>query len=373
MLRAAIPSRLQAQTAATRRVFSSSSRSDPLTFTSRACSYTRADACDSQSYARLLNHTPGERTPRTVVDLLLTDPPYCLLKPRSASSTATTRAERQPSTRKKLSWDASGAVQRFDSVKVYREFTHQWLSAAAPWLHPHAVVIIWTNFLGKKPICEAVQEVLPQYRKWNEMLWLKPSKPEGQKELKPVQHSILAAVSASQGLVKDDSSTRIHLSPSGYASLPPLSLVLTSPERTYRAYEVALVFGVGEWEQSSLARQNESGQQPPVQSVICPFETPNETAASSHLASSTHPNTKPSRVLLPLLSSYSSLNALVMDPFAGSSAHVLTAMRAGRRVAAMELNAHWSQQMQVQLQSRCECARRGEAATQDCMECIARP
>jgi site-specific DNA-methyltransferase (adenine-specific) len=356
------------------------------TFRSHAASYTRGDAGDTQSYTRLFHASGAGATPRRVVDLLLTDPPYCLLTPRAtaggaATAAAATRAERQPSTRKKLSWDASGAVQRFDSVKAYREFTLRWLSAAAPWLHDDAVVIIWTNFLGKQPICEAMQQVLPQYRRWNEMLWLKPSKPEGKRaEAKSIQHSIAPLAPSASTIpnpIEDATAAHVHLSPQGHASLPPLALSLTSPEQTYRAYEVALVFGVGDWQQSNFAYEQQAGggQLPPVQSVLCPFEMPSESTptSSSRVASSTHPNAKPARVLLPLLSAYSKLDSLVLDPFAGSSAHVLTAMRAGRRVAAMELNAHWAQRMEEQIRARCECARTGEALKPDCMKCIERP
>lgn len=234
-------------------------------------------------------------------------------------------------------------------------------------------------------IQEAMGDVLPGYRQWNELVWLKPSRPEETREKKAtIQHSITpppppSPPSASASSATSDSS--IRLSPSGRATLPPLaSLSLTSPEQLYRAYEVALVFGPGEWRDSSWAKESPGQEQ--VQSVVCPFEESDSLHDHhdevSRLAASTHPNAKPPRVLLPLLSSYSRLGSLVLDPFAGSSAHARTAMRAGRRVATIELTEQWARTMKEQMRARCPCA---AAATtpggqqerrSECTDCIAK-
>jgi site-specific DNA-methyltransferase (adenine-specific) len=94
-----------------------------------------ADARDPTGYDRVL---AGERA-----QLLLTDPPYCLLTRRRRGG-----EERQPKGRK----IERGPVMRFESVRAYRAFTQAWLPLAVAHLVPGAPLVIWTNFLGKEPI-----------------------------------------------------------------------------------------------------------------------------------------------------------------------------------------------------------------------------
>jgi site-specific DNA-methyltransferase (adenine-specific) len=93
------------------------------------------DAQDAARYEELLG---GERA-----DLLLTDPPYCLLTRRRAGGDL-----RDPKNRK-IDRDP---VLRFEDVRTYRRFTEGWMRAVAPHLRPEAPLVIWTNFLGAEPI-----------------------------------------------------------------------------------------------------------------------------------------------------------------------------------------------------------------------------
>jgi site-specific DNA-methyltransferase (adenine-specific) len=77
-------------------------------------------------------------------DVLLTDPPYCLLTRRRKGGDL-----RDPRAHKKIDRDP---VVRFESVRDYRFFTEAWLPLAAARLKPEAPMIIWTNLLGKEPI-----------------------------------------------------------------------------------------------------------------------------------------------------------------------------------------------------------------------------
>lgn len=78
--------------------------------------------------------------------LLLTDPPYCLL----------TRRRKQGDLR-----DPKGAknesVRRFEDVREYRAFTEAWLGNVTP--HVDGPLIVWTNLLGKEPIRTAAAKL----------------------------------------------------------------------------------------------------------------------------------------------------------------------------------------------------------------------
>jgi site-specific DNA-methyltransferase (adenine-specific) len=78
-------------------------------------------------------------------DLLLTDPPYCLLTRRRARGDV-----REPRGRKL----DDPLVVRFDDVRSYRRFTEAWLPLAMRRMRPNAPVVLWTNFLGKQPMLD---------------------------------------------------------------------------------------------------------------------------------------------------------------------------------------------------------------------------
>src|SRR4051794_34539636 len=93
------------------------------------------DARDEAAYRRALQ---GRRA-----DLLLTDPPYCLLTRRRKGGDL-----RDPKGRK-IDRDP---VVRFETVRDYRAFTQDWLPLAVRHLGDDAKIILWTNFLGKEPL-----------------------------------------------------------------------------------------------------------------------------------------------------------------------------------------------------------------------------
>ena len=96
-----------------------------------------ADATREDGYLRAL---AGEKA-----QLLLTDPPYCLLTRRRKGGDL-----RDPRHRK-IDRDP---VVRFENVRDYRAFTEGWLPLAVRHLAPDAPLVIWTNLLGKPPILE---------------------------------------------------------------------------------------------------------------------------------------------------------------------------------------------------------------------------
>jgi site-specific DNA-methyltransferase (adenine-specific) len=113
-----------------------------------------ADATLDPGYERALG---GERA-----DLLLTDPPFCLLTRRRKGGDL-----RDARAHKKIDRDP---VVRFESVRDYRQFTEAWLPKAVSHLKDGAKLIIWTNLLGKDPILRVAQELgYPHLR--GEFVW----------------------------------------------------------------------------------------------------------------------------------------------------------------------------------------------------------
>jgi len=94
-----------------------------------------ADATREEAYLQALG---DERA-----DLLLTDPPYCLLTRRRKGGDL-----REPRDRK-IDRDP---VVRFESVRDYRTFTEAWLPKALGHVKPGAPLLLWTNGLGKEPL-----------------------------------------------------------------------------------------------------------------------------------------------------------------------------------------------------------------------------
>lgn len=95
----------------------------------------QGDSTTPEAWARALE---GRKA-----DVLLTDPPYCLLVRRRKGGD-----EREKKGRK----IDSGPVRRFEDVRAYRAFTKAWLSQAVRHLREGAPLVIWTNLLGREPI-----------------------------------------------------------------------------------------------------------------------------------------------------------------------------------------------------------------------------
>lgn len=124
------------------------------------------DSTISESYVELKN--AGRKC-----QLILTDPPYCLLTRRRKSGQL-----RDPHRRKFKIEHA--AVTRFENVKEYRTFTKKWMEQAQTHLIDDGVMCIWTNFLGKEPI--KTEALALGYQFHGEFTWAKLSKEGGGNE-----------------------------------------------------------------------------------------------------------------------------------------------------------------------------------------------
>ena len=102
---------------------------------------------------------------RVRADVLITDPPYCLLERRRKGGDL-----RDPKKRSKL--DGEDTVPRYENVKEYKRFTEQWLTSCIQHgLKDGAVLCIWTNPLGKRPIVDVASTL--GYELQGEYLWAK--------------------------------------------------------------------------------------------------------------------------------------------------------------------------------------------------------
>src|SRR4051812_17008824 len=130
------------------------------------------DARDEETWRRMLG---GESA-----DLVLTDPPYCLLTRRRKGGDlrdkrAGVKIDRDP-------------IVRFEDVREYRKFTEAWLPLAAR--HSRGAVIVWTNFLGKEPIRTVARGL--GLHEAGELVWAKKtSEREGNEQLLRVYETAL--------------------------------------------------------------------------------------------------------------------------------------------------------------------------------------
>lgn len=217
----------------------------------------RGDATRASDVAGVLR---GRR-----VQLLLTDPPFCLLERRRSGGEVRVR----PVASRARKLDAP-IVVRYPDVAAYAAFTRAWLSVSAEHLSATARVIIYSNALGRGTVIAAAEGVGLHY--WGRIPWAKASR-----------------------------------------ALPAAS---TANEETLRVYEWACVFG-------------RSAPPPPLRpdepaslltSGIALVSGYHDTDAGAPHA---HPHHKPRGALDPLIRAFSRPGELVFDPFAGDRKSVV--------------------------------------------------
>jgi len=228
----------------------------------------QGDSTDPGSWERALE---GRKA-----DVLLSDPPYCLLTRRRKEGDL-----RDPK-HKKID---RGPVRRFETVREFRDFTRRWLEVAVKHVTPDAPLVLWMNLLGREPMTAVCRELGYEFVR-GEFVWGKRTR-EG-----------------------------------------------NSGEEILRVVETALVF---------------SRTPAPTQAFDCPalpwaavagYDDDGEAAAWGN-----HPNHKPFGVLEPLVRTWSRPGQLVMDPFAGSGSIPAAAVRLGRQIACIELEAEWAERV----------------------------
>jgi site-specific DNA-methyltransferase (adenine-specific) len=223
-------------------------------------------------------------------DVLVTDPPYCLLERRRTGGDL-----RDPKPRKRK-LDDQPTVPRFESVNAYKAFTSQWLSLTIEIaMKKDATLVIWTNALGKTPITTVAKSL--GYEFIGEYLWAKRTTDS-----------------------KENS---------------------TKNEVLLRIYETALIFQPASIAQIMAKKIYASNEQKPIWSVITGYhdEQPDGSAIAPHA----HPCHKPLAALEPLLRQWTKPDDLVFDPFSGSGGILQAALSIGqRRVLGIEKLPTWA-------------------------------
>lgn len=121
------------------------------------------DSTKPETYAKLML---GRSSDFELADVLITDPPYCLLERRRTGGDLRDPKKRQ----RKLDDDAT--VTRFANLRSYKDFTKAWLQPCIEnGVKEGANLVIWTNVLGKRPILDICTEF--GYVLYGEYLWAK--------------------------------------------------------------------------------------------------------------------------------------------------------------------------------------------------------
>lgn len=190
-----------------------------LPFTASSSSFSSAPSSSSSS---VIIANGDARLPATFAklgtknnaDVLITDPPYCLLERRRKGGDL-----RDPKKRSKL--DGEDTVPRYESVKQYKQFTQEWLTTCVQHgLKDGAVLCIWTNALGKRPIVDVAQTLGYELR--GEYLWAKRTTTGAASPTSTKNEVLLRVYESALVLTKTNdqhSATKLSLQP-GDASLP---------------------------------------------------------------------------------------------------------------------------------------------------------
>jgi site-specific DNA-methyltransferase (adenine-specific) len=151
----------------------------------------QGDSTTDAAYGRALD---GRKA-----DVLMADPPYCLLVRRRRGGDP-----RDPKSRK----NDHEVVQRFENVREYRDFTRAWLTTAARHLRPNAPLVIWTNLLGRTPIREVAAELGWKHVR-GEFVWGKRTREgnSGEELLRVVETALVMSQTPSAPSRPEDSST----------------------------------------------------------------------------------------------------------------------------------------------------------------------
>ena len=226
------------------------------------------------SYEAVMNNEKAQ--------MVYADPPYCLLIRKNKKT-----GQRRDPKKAKINHEA---VTRYENIKEYRTFCEKWMEPALSFLKDEGVFVVWTNFLGKKPIKETAKKIGLEYF-YGEFLWGK--------------------------LTKESSGN----------------------ESLARLYEVALVFS----KVPPKKLINSDFHHP--WSIITHYDEEKEAEKWGG-----HPNHKPYSALAPLIRSYTSIGDRILDPFTGSGSTPEATINLERKSSGIELRPKWAQMTQQRIQ-----------------------
>jgi site-specific DNA-methyltransferase (adenine-specific) len=266
------------------------------------------DATRLSSY-KSLEHSQGKEFSKA--NILITDPPYCLLERKKLDG-----GLRDEKLRKRKT-DNSSEVPRFANLSSYREFTVKWLSLALKHgLQSNAPLIIWSNPLGKEIITDVCKDY--KYDLVGEYLWLKKSS-----DNKGTQETLLRCYESA--LVFSSHRKNSH---------PSDSEDILLHGKTVKSYNLPWSVVSGYHGTTNTGSGSISGS------------SPVSSSSSSTVVPHNHPCHKPVVVLKPLISTWTRPGDLVLDPFSGSGAVALAIreLGEGRSYLGIEVLNDWVEQ-----------------------------
>lgn len=242
-----------------------------------------------------------------VADVIVTDPPYCILERRRKGGVL--REPKLFSSSKTADESLRHLIPRFKDMTAYRDFTFSWLH---PCIHhvlrkksDRCSIIIWTNSLGKQVIISECAKL--DYILRGEYVWAKTSDRNG-----------------AEGF--------------GNASLS------TKNEILLRVYESALIF---QYQPATLPAMMP-------RELEQPYKLPWSVVTGYKSAEPLHPCHKPLVALLPLIHAWTRPGDVVLDPFCGSGGVLDAVLHAGqgRRVLGMEKDPFWAEHCKALVAAR---------------------
>jgi site-specific DNA-methyltransferase (adenine-specific) len=280
-----------------------------------------ADSCSSETYLTLFNSRRA--------DIVVTDPPYCLLERKRISG----QLRDTKSVVKKI--DGAKEVPRFENLSHYRRFTESWIRPTVKFgLKADSPMIIWSNFLGKRVIIDVCAEL--DYKFVGEYAWAKCTVDENK---------------TSQTFQSQN-----NLNPNRNFTTHDNIWNTTRSEQNLRVYETALIFQpislCQNWPVDQVMLRPNSFQKRsriPWSVVTGYHDILNDTSVVHK-----HPCHKPLPAIMPLMDCWTQNNDVVLDPFVGSGGIGQAVVAAGgeRQYIGIEIMNSWALEVEKQLNSQ---------------------
>ena len=238
------------------------------------------DALDSSIHEKLFINDK-----LTKPNILITDPPYCILTRRRVLG------DLRDIKKRKRKLDNEETITRFENIKSYLQFTKLWLDNIITNCldkDKSQTLIIWTNPLGKKPLKDLIQNDFG-FHFIGEYIWAKRT-----------DHK---------------SSSTIH----------------STKEVTLRVYETALVF------KKEKINNEDNDNKMLCWSVITGYHDENENTRHEH------PCHKPYEAIKPLILNWTKPGDVIIDPFMGSGGilHSVKKIDSNRTIYGVEKLEYW--------------------------------
>jgi site-specific DNA-methyltransferase (adenine-specific) len=252
-----------------------------------------------------------------LVDVICTDPPYCLLERRRKGGDL-----RDPKAHSRSKTENDDAVPRFANIRDYTQFTQNWLANALSITKPSAMVIIWTNALGRQPIVKVATQDL-RCALIGEYVWAKRS----------------STSPLTDNSTKNEILLRVYESALVFRRISPVSTNNDSTVDTTEAVAPNLIdFGIkSKGDLRKLPWSCITGYHDDIPSVG------SDGRAAAEAGKDLHPCKKPLAALEPLMRTWVRPGDVLLDCFSGSGAILNAASVVGAGAAlGMEVSSHWA-------------------------------